>query len=406
MKTTTCAVMASAALALVGCAEDFDTSDMLKHLRILAIQAEPPQPATGQSTTLRALVYQPPASGVADREEAVTGYHWSWCPTATSPEDLSKCPVDQNMADMLFAGIPGVPPLDLGTNETATFTNPFPSSLLAALCQKDYSVLPALNQALSDQGGLANNAASIFRCEIGGFPITIQLVMDAMVAGKPKQFPAIFKIFLPTNDAVPPNHNPVVGAISLREAGIDYPVDEAATWSVVRDGEAIVHLDVPLSSSEPLPNWQDVHMLKDPHHQPNEQLTVFWFTEGGIFNGKLGEETTMYYGGDPNDPVSPFSSLLENKFEAFKADKYQGATARFYMVVRDLRNGVSWTTGVVRLVDSPESRDGGMPDRPADAEAPPDATPPDSEVDAGVVDGVDAGVADAGVVDAMGEVLP
>jgi hypothetical protein len=385
MKLTSCAVMASAALALVGCREDFDTPDMLKHLRILAIQAEPPQPAVGQSTTLRALVYQPPAGSVADRQEVVTGYHWSWCPTATGPEDLTKCPVDQSMADMLFANVPGVPPLDLGTNETATFTNPFPSTLLASLCQKDYSVLPALGQALSDKGGLAQTAASVFRCEIGGFPITIQLVVDAMVAGKQKQFPAIFKVFLPTNDAVPPNHNPVVGPISLREGESYYPVDESATWSVVRDGEAIVHLDVPLSTSEPLPNWQDVHMLKDPHHKPNEQLTVFWFTEGGKFNGKLGEETTMYYGGDPDDPVTPFSSLLENKFEAFKADKYDGATARFYMVVRDIRNGVSWTTGVVRLVDRPESRDGGMPDRPADA-VESDAGPENSEVDAGVAD--------------------
>jgi hypothetical protein len=399
MKITTCAVMAGAALALVGCAEDFEGPEFLNHMRILAMQAEPPQPSTGQSTTLRALVYQPPVRGESDSPEVVTGYHWSWCPTSTNPQNPSQCLVDQGMANMLFAEVPGVPPLDLGTNETATFVNPFSSSMLAALCQGDYSVLPTLNQAVSKEGALSQSGASLFGCNIAGFPITIQLVVDGMVGGRPKQFPAIFKVYLPVNDAVPRNQNPVVGAINLSEAGMTYPIDEAGTWSAVRGGEAPLLLDLPLSSSEALPNWQDVYLKSDPHVKPHEQLNVYWFTDRGKFGADhKGGKMTAYYGGDPNDSVSPFSNAVENTFVPFAADKYDGDTARLIVVVQDIRNGVSWTTGVVRLVKTPESRDGGVSDRPLEPDSPPDAAPWD-----GAVEDSDG---DAGISDAMVEALP
>ena len=49
-----------AALALLGCGNrNFNRPDLLNEPRILAIQAEPPQPTIGASTTLHALVYQP-----------------------------------------------------------------------------------------------------------------------------------------------------------------------------------------------------------------------------------------------------------------------------------------------------------------------------------------------------------
>jgi hypothetical protein len=379
--------MTSTALALVGCAKDFEGPELLNHVRVLAMQAEPPQPSTGQSTTVRALVYQPPAKGESGAQEVVTGYHWSWCPISTSSQDPSQCPLDQSMADMLFAGFSGLPPLDLGTNETAVFTNPFPASMLAALCQGDYSGLPALKQAVSENGALSQSGASIFSCNIAGLPITIQLVVDAMVAGKAKQFPAIFKVYLPVNDAVPPNLNPVVGAINLSEAGINYPIDEAGTWSAVRGGEAPLRLDLPLSSSEALPDWKDVYLKSDPHVKPHEQLNVYWFADGGGFGANhAGGKMTAYYGGDPNDPVSPFSNAVENTWNPPSRDKHDGATARLIVVVQDIRNGVSWTTGVVRLVNTREDRDGGVPDSPPDAEAPPADTSSDSEDDAGVTD--------------------
>lgn len=399
MKITFWSVMAGTALALVGCMDrDFNTPDLLNHLRILAVQADPPQPKTGESTTVRALVYQPPAN--AKVPEVLTGYRWRWCPTATSPQDPSQCPIDQPTANMLFAGIPDVPPLDLRDKETATFTNPFPASLLTTLCRDGLKGLPAFSALAAENPALAQAGEFKFKCGIAGFPVTIQLEVSREVAGEENPLPlrAMYKVYLPVNDAIALNHNPVVGALNLREAGISYPIDEAGTWSAVRGGEEPLLLDLPLSSSEPLPAWKDVYpMATDdeipPNPKPNEQLNVFWFTEGGRLGGDhKGGDNTVYYGGDPNDRVSPFSNLLENTLKPYKLDKYDGATVRLYAVVLDSRGGVSWTTGVLRLVEKPEGRDGGMADGPPDNESPPDA-------------GLDS-EADADVTDTMSEVLP
>jgi hypothetical protein len=178
-----------------------------------------------------------------------------------------------------------------------------------------------------------------------------------------------------------------VGAINLREGGINYPIDEAGTWSALRGGEVPLLLDLPLSSSEALPNWQDVYLKSDPHVKPHEQLNVYWFADWGGFGAEhRGGKMTAYYGGDPNDPVSPFSNVAENTWNPPPLDKYEGATARLTVVVQDIRNGVSWSTGVVRLANTRESREAGVPDSPPDDESPPDAATPDSADDAGVAD--------------------
>ena len=128
-----------AALALLGCGNrNFNRPDLLNEPRILAIQAEPPQPTIGASTTLHALVYQPPAAApTADcpNPGAAAQYQWSWCPLPTSASDNYACHIAQVEFDQMYAalGLGSAPLLDLGTNETATFTNPFPAALLYSL---------------------------------------------------------------------------------------------------------------------------------------------------------------------------------------------------------------------------------------------------------------------------------
>ena len=126
MKSTT-TVMAGAALALFACSPSgFNTPTLLNKPRILAMQAEPPQPAApdpvlgtpGGSTTLRALIYQPPTSADGGTAGPSMTYDWWWCPLPMSSTDPSQCPIKkQEDADQLFAGIPNVPPLHFGSNE-------------------------------------------------------------------------------------------------------------------------------------------------------------------------------------------------------------------------------------------------------------------------------------------------
>ena len=373
MRRTTFPVIAGVALALLACSSsDFNTPTLLNKVRILAIQADPAQPALGASTTLRALVYQPPVADGADAGVAVTGYSWSWCPLATSSADGFACPIGQDAANQLFASlaISDAPPLDLGTGETAstTFTNPFPASLLASLCTYG---LPATS----------GSPGAKFACTIAGFPITISLVVHTSTG----DLPAVFFVYLPINDAIAANLNPVVKGIKI----FDHQLDQAGTQEVPLNFRVPVLLDMDSSSAEVLhdPNEvlpPDLYPPTDPNNpplRPNvapfEQLTMSWYAECGDFGANgLGGDRTGYLG-DPNNLNSQFGTAVENTWNIPKAEGCPIEYARMIVVVRDSRGGVAWTSGVAHVVGS--LSDAGVSDAAEADDVAPDAGPLDSE---------------------------
>ena len=374
MKSTT-TLMAGVALALFGCSSsDFNTPTKLNKVRILAIQADPAQPALGSSTTLRALVYQPPpsADGGTDAGVSVTGYSWSWCPLATSSADGFACPIGQDAANQLFAGlgIVGTPPLDLGTGDSAsiTFPNPFPASFLANFCTYG---LPAT----------AGSPSMKFGCTIAGFPITINLVVHTSAG----DLPAVFFVYLPINDAIPANLNPVVSGIDI----FNHRLDQVGTQEVPLNSRVPVVLEMDDSSAEVLPDPNEVlppskYPPPDPKHPPlgpniapYEQLTMSWYAECGDFGANgLGGDRTGYLG-DPNNLNSQFGTAIENTWNIPQAEGCPIDYARMIVVVRDNRGGVAWTSGVAHVVD--ELSDAGVSDALEADDVGLDAGVPDSE---------------------------
>jgi hypothetical protein len=367
--------MAGAALAILACSSsDFNTPTLLNKVRILAIKADPAQPALGESTTLSALVYQPPVADGADAGVAVTGYSWSWCPLATSSADGFACPIGQDAANQLFAnlGITDAPllalPADAPTGETATFKNPFPFALLANLCVYG---LPATS----------GSPGAKFACTIAGFPITINLVVHTSTG----DLPAVFFVYLPVNDAIAANLNPVVKGIKI----FDHQLDQAGTQEVPLNFRVPVLLDMDSSSAEVLRDPNDVlppskYPPPDPNNPPlrpniapYEHLTMSWYAECGDFgaNGQGGDRTT--YLGDPNNLNSQFGTAIENTWNIPKAEGCPIEYARMIVVVRDSRGGVAWTSGKAHVVDS--LSDAGVSDALEADDVAPDAGALDSE---------------------------
>ena len=405
MRSTTATVMAGAALALFACSKSgFNTPTLLNKVRVLAIQAEPPQPALGASTTLRALVYQPPP---ADGGDAGVTYSWSWCPLPMSPNDPSQCPIDQDAANQLFAGIPGVPTLDLGSGETATatFTNPFPAAMLASLCESKLDVIPALAAAAASRGGVAANGGLSFKCTIAGFPITVKLVVHTEAG----DLPAVVDVYLPINDNIAANLNPVVGGISVTVDNADHQLDQAGTQGVLNNTGVPIILDMSESASEVLPDPNQVLPSPDPNSpylppndKPYERLSMSWYAECGGFGGDGEGGRRTGYLGDPTDPNSQFATALKNTWNTPKFEDYPAYRARIIVVVRDSRGGVAWVSGVAHLGDTNSASDAGAPDSPeadgGEMALGLDAGVPDSPTaggDAGALDSDQAGSADA-----------
>lgn len=356
------------ALAL-GCADpDFNRPELLELPRILAMQAEPPQPSYGNATTLRALIYQPDDRPHADECVGAVDpgpkYEWSWCPLPTSSSDGFKCPVDQVQLNVLFAalGLGAAPSLHLGNGETATLTNPFPASLLYGFCTGDIPIDPRMFglENIPTMGDAGVGWA--FSCDMPslddpdrehplGFPVTVRLTYTPP-CGSPHQekygdtLTAVFTVHLPTDDALPPNQNPVVGdifavdyveVVPVPDAGA--PVDGAQPVLVdagaIDSGESVdggesldgaggfmpdggfvaadvalppppdggvplapavlprqkrvrLWIDMAKESAEPLPRPGLLDQVKEGKVFRFERLALLWYAEAGDFGGEHG----------------------------------------------------------------------------------------------------------------------
>jgi hypothetical protein len=232
-------ILLASTLALLGCGNrNFNRPDLLTEPRILAIQAEPPQPTVGTSTTLRALVYQPPATtnggACPDPGTAATTYSWSWCPLpyALDANNNYVCPFSQASMDQALAalGASSTTPLDnFSTDETATLINPFPAALLYSLCRGDIGLFSAGGAPTSRPDG---GQSSPFQCDRPsgettqtplaqtdpiGFQITVKLVVTpscpSLLPAGFNPLVATFTVHLPTKDTLPGNLNPVMNGI-------------------------------------------------------------------------------------------------------------------------------------------------------------------------------------------------
>ena len=339
-------VLFASALALVGCGDrNFNKPERLFEPRILAVQAEPPQPSHGTSATLRALVYFPDSG-------AGTTYKWGWCPLPVNSDD--QCPIGQPEFDQIYTalGLGTAPSLDLGTGETASFTNPFSAQLLLALCKGDVSI--SLGAGSATASAVDGGSKSMFTCDLAAdnndpiyFPITISLVVTPSGLA---ELPAIFTVHLPIDETIPGNTNPVLDGIRVTATG--EWLDEAALVSIARQQRINLDLNLSQSSSETLARPR----TSDKANQSlltREKLNLWWFAEAGDFgNEGLGGYTTGYLPNfDPTVDTQSFSDAISNVWTLPKRDDYAQTTSRIVVVVSDGRDGVAWTSAAASLKD-------------------------------------------------------
>ena len=396
------------AVCLVACGNrDFNKPALLDKPRILAVQAEPPQPSFGVSTTLSTVLYQPPSDHPAGQcaSPGATTYKWSWCPWPMSSNTKFECPISQPEFDQLFAGLGlgTAPSLDLGTTETATFTNPFPAQILYALCRGDIgSSLGGPTTGGSADGGAGR---SIFGCDLPakdyntslssqtdpiGFKVTIKVeITPACPSLLPDGFSplvAIYSLHLPTDDTIPVNNNPVISGISATAYGTGpdggdvldggataaagtnapdggIPLDDQASVTVARDKHVGLALALLIGTAEHLAvpstiDYDSTHKLTRHY----EHLDIAWYAEAGDFSGSgKGDNTgylpTAYPDGEDEAPLPTDEQNFEfnttNTWDLPRSEDYAPATARIIVVVRDGRGGVGWTSRVVHLGDNP-----------------------------------------------------
>jgi hypothetical protein len=296
---------------LAGCGADFDSPAQLSTLRLLALQAAPVNPVAGETTTVTPLVYSPSGGALE--------LAWSWCPVLGQPNDGYVCPITHDQAEAKLAAIGATAPLpafDLGAGPVASFTNPFPPEVLAALCG-------------------AGLDGDIVDCH-GGFPIRLSVrVTDGAETQR-----GTTVIRLPVTAGAVANANPVPGALSVDLPSGTQVLDDAGSVLVPRLQESLLHVAVDGAQAE-------TYAANDAGGGPatsRETLLFSWFAElDGLDNHR-----TLFI-----DGVDTLEGAAADKWKPPATRDDDRPMSRLFVVVRDDRGGVGWSSATAALEVTP-----------------------------------------------------
>lgn len=299
----------------LGCGNDFESRTRLSKLRLLALQAAPVNPAEGESTTVTPLVYSP-------SDEALS-FSWSWCPLLGEANDGYTCPISYADAEA-FATAAGattpLPAFDLGVASTASFTNVLPATVLAGFC-----------------------AAGFYGQKVDckhGFPVrvSVRVVQGDAATGATQAGTMVLR--LPTVAGAASNANPVLGAMSVDLGAGVAPLDVTGSVQVPRAMDSKLHVAVDDAEAE-------TYVGPDADGKvttQRETLLFSWFAE----LGDLHDERTLFIAG-----ANALGDAASDKWKPPATREETRGRSRLFVVVRDDRGGVNWTSAAASLEATP-----------------------------------------------------
>ncbi|HZS41516.1 MAG TPA: hypothetical protein VFF06_32020 [Polyangia bacterium] len=302
------------ALALHGCSGDLPPVGVVDKLRLLAVRAEPPEPAPGETVALDALIVEPlvqPADGGGGANPAAPSAVWLACPSvADASGTLTPCP-------------PSSPPLAQTGASHATY-------------------VPAA---------------------AGDFTITLTVTDGAQTIVALKRLPVRDPA---AANGAPPNHNPSLAAFTLADASGDagFPLDGDDSLT---DGGANYAPSPPKSRTRfqltavAADGAAEMEPALDAAGAPGglqyESLSVAWFTTAGTIDASRtffappGCDTQAAC---PQLPPAPdahatwSAPTVEEQAASAPGAGEQRGTIAFWAVLRDDRGGVDWLAGYAR----------------------------------------------------------
>jgi hypothetical protein len=317
-------VMLLAAVALgpaAGCRPDFPPYNRLTSLRVLAIQSDPPTPATGETATLSALVFTP-------TDDPTLTYAWSWCPFPGPSGQGHNCLVTEEEANALVGqlgqGQP-VPSFDLGAAPITMLPNGIDRVVLETVC----AGIPGAPQK--------PNCA-------GGFPVQVRLTVKSEIT-RPFQVDAVVTThwqFLPDSSS---NSNPAIDKLTATVRDVTSELGEPATIDTItlpRDVKTPIEATVTLDTAAEVYDGLDDDM--NPASGLRERLFLTWFVETG---GTEDSRTSFI------DGLTPPEDLGKNGWYPERFEDYMRGDARVVVVIHDNRGGVNWRSGIVHLEPTP-----------------------------------------------------
>lgn len=312
------ALVMAAALFVGGCSSDLPAASFIDKLRVLAVRAEPPEIAPGETTALDLLAVEPvihqlDGGGAPAPLTAV----WLACPLPSGTLTVAPCGVGE--------GAPA--PTILGGDLTASYTAP--TDLLGALPSTEVLITVAVADtqagAMACVADLANN---------NGLPTD----PDHCVV-------SLKRVVVSTSPT--PNKNPMLAQF--------YATTPSGFAETLDDNQGIWQY----APGEDKAEWDVAAIRANDAAEPKadgtyESLSVSWFTTAGHLDGGR----SIYLPPGCNDPATCADQLPEDgadttwlaPTEAQAAGFVDGnGRVSFWAVIRDDRGGVGWSIGSLAL---------------------------------------------------------
>jgi hypothetical protein len=357
-----------AAGVLAGCSSDLPASSHIDKLRVLAVRAEPPEVAPGQTTTLDALVVEPIVSQVNDLgpPKGALSYYWLAC--SIPPGAAEELPCGFDLIGGTDGGAPPTPPSCtdapnadlclLGSGPSVTLT-PAASRIGA-----DGTGQMLITMAVTDLGGGAlldcYNAVAMN----GGMPVTA----DQSTSTADHCVLAVKRLAI-TDPArrqtalgappLPPNKNPTLtNFFYVDGAGMNVPLLGAGSGFTIAPDGFSARLTLAATRAA---DAAELEPQLGASGEPNvsggaivtqvEALSLSWFVTGGSIEGGRSvfvPPNCLTQVDCPN--AMPISEAVTKWNPPTHAQLSQTSTANdprvnFWAVIRDDRGGVGWAAG-------------------------------------------------------------
>ena len=300
---------------------DVESFEVLDRFRILAVQSEPPDLVSGETSTLSALVYDP--------DDQELSYSWSWCPARSSPRDGFICSIEESDLRAIWENLGSgkeLPPYDLGSEPTAQFSNIFDAESVFGICA-----------ALIEDD--STDEFAILSC-LWGLNISIELRIssgkDEWVALK--TIPLIFEDKEEAKEPAQRNRNPellpemnLVNLLVPRTKKKPLRIEVESGTSLIEGNryEMVARVEEEQAESF-LP--EKLEGVTAPEVR-KETLQITWFVTKDAVN--YGMDDTLFV-----DGASDFEDLTTQEIEL--AETVKSKELVLYLVIRDERDGVGW----------------------------------------------------------------
>lgn len=297
LRTAPPGALAALCLLWAGCIDGHPYSE-LDRTRLLGVRADLPELGPGETATLDALVYP--------TEDAPVSHTWGWCPWTEGSNTGFACLVDQAEVDSW--GLP-LPPLDLGTEPTASFPYPDSAEVVQGLCEGFLQGIPPASR-------------KNFPDCTSRMPITVTLT----VRSGDTEIEAVKELDLLVDPELAPNRNP--GLVEL--AAAERTVEDGTAFEPDTDYDLTVTL---------VPGSDETYASTDERGDPKQRtelLTLTWLWSGG--SAEYGRTGSV-------DDGQQLAAALENTWTS----PAESGDVDLIVVLRDDRGGIDWLERSVRV---------------------------------------------------------